>query len=403
MKPALNLLVLASYFKGERFMRQAHARGARVYLLTVEKLLAEPWPRDVLEDVFAQRGGVGSGGPDLRETIATVSYLARSLRIDRVVPMDDFDVETAEAVREHMRLPGMGDSVARHFRDKLAMRVKALELGIPVPSFVPIFSHETVREFIGRVPPPWMNKPRSQAGATGIAKVESAEELFKLLEAQGDQQSFHLLESYLEGDVYHVDSLVSDGNVVFSECHRCGTPPFNVAHGGGIYSSVTVERGSDEERALKSLNKKVLTGFGLVRGAAHVEFIRGAKDGEFYFLECAARVGGVHIGDLVEASTGLNLWAEWANLEVDDGARPYELPRVRKDYAGLLMTLARQERPDTSAFDDPEVVFRSKEPYHAGLIVQSSQHARVQALIDEYVARFRTEFFASLPAAMYAR
>jgi hypothetical protein len=371
-----------------------------VYLLTVEKLLSEPWPRDALTEVFAQRTE-GKNLPTLKETIATVSYLARKLRFDRVVPMDDFDVETAAALREHLRLPGMGDSIARHFRDKLAMRVKAAAEKIPVPAFVSVFNHDAVREFVGKVPPPWMNKPRSQAGATGITKVKSEDELFKLIESQGDEQSYHLLEAYLPGDVFHVDSLVSEGKVVFAECHRCGTPPFNVAHGGGIYSSVTVKRASADEKALKAINKKVLETFGLVRGAAHVEFIKGAADGKFYLLECAARVGGVHIGDLVEASTGVNLWAEWANLEVDSGERAYKLPKQRKDYAGLVMTLAKQERADTSGYDDPEVVFRSPERYHAGLIVRSEDHARAGKLINSYVERFQEDFMAMLPAASH--
>jgi biotin carboxylase len=372
-----------------------------VYLLTVEKLLGEPWPRDALTEVFAQRSE-GKMPPTLKDTMATVSYLARKLRIDRIVPMDDFDVETAAALREHFRLPGMGDSIARHFRDKLAMRVKAADEDIPVPAFVSVFNHDAVREFVGRVPPPWMNKPRSQAGATGITKVKSSDELFALMESQGDAQSHHLLEAYLPGDVYHVDSLVADGKVVFAECHRCGAPPFNVAHGGGIYSSVTVKRDSADERALKGMNKKVLTSFGLATGAAHVEFIKGAKDGKFYLLESAARVGGVHIGDLVEASTGINLWAEWANLEIDRGERAYKLPKARKDYAGLVMTLAKQERADTSGYDDPEVVFRSPERYHAGLIVRSKDHGRADKLISSYVERFQSDFMATLPAVNHS-
>ncbi len=340
--------------------------------------------------------------PSLKDTMATVSYLARKLHIDRIVPMDDFDVETAAALREHFRLPGMGDSTARHFRDKLAMRVKAEEEDIPVPAFVPVFNHAAVQDFVGRVPPPWMNKPRSQAGATGITKVKSADELFKLIESQGDDQSHHLLEAYLPGDVFHVDSLVADGKVVFAECHRCGAPPFNVAHGGGIYSSVTVVRDSADERALKAINDKVLTTFGLTSGAAHVEFIKGAADGKFYLLECAARVGGVHIGDLVEASTGINLWAEWANIEIDSAAGiPYKLPEARKEYAGLVITLAKQEHPDTSKYDDAEVVFRSPERYHAGLIVRSKDHARTGKLIDGYVERFESDFMAIVPAATH--
>ena len=63
------------------------------------------------------------------------------------------------------------------------------------------------------------------------------------------------------------------------------------------------------------------------------------------------------------------------------------------------MTLARQEHPDLSAYDDPEVVFRAPEKNHAGVIVRSDKRERVEALVAQYSERFRQDFFASLPAA----
>jgi len=389
----VQMLVLASYFKGERFMQQAHARGARVWLLTVERLLGKPWPRGSLVDVFAQ------GDESTREqTIRTVSYLARSLRFDRIVALDDFDVETAAALREHLRLPGMGDTTARYFRDKLAMRVRARDEGIPVPDFVHVLNHDALREFMQRVPAPWMFKPRGEASATGIIKIETEEQLWRTLDSKGDDQSFYLLERYLPGDVFHVDSVVADYEVVFQECHRCGKPPFNVAHGGGIFTTSTVERGSADDQELVRLNMAVLETFGLRRGVSHVEFIKSREDGKFYFLEGAARVGGAHIADVVEASSGLNLWQEWANLEVDDEQRPYHPPKVYEDYAGVAITLARQEHPDLSGYNDPEIVLRPAEEHHAGLVIRSKDHARVQSLLESYQERFLQDFCASLPA-----
>lgn len=389
----LNMLLLASYFKGERFIQQAHARGAKCYLLTQEKLLDKAWPREALEDVFAQRDGA-----DLTSTIHTAAYLARELNFDRIVALDDFDVETAAAIREHMRIPGMGDTTARHFRDKLAMRMKAQDEKIPVPAFCRVLNHDEIREFIQKVPPPWMFKPRSEASATGIVKVESEGQLWETIQQKGDKQSYYVLEKYLPGDVYHVDALTSERQVVFAEVHRCGTPPFNVAHGGGIFTTRTVERGSEDERALKEINEKVLKGFGLVRGASHVEFIKSRQDGKFYLLEAAARVGGAHIADVIEAATGVNLWAEWANLEIDRGERPYQLPPTRQEYAGVALTLARTEKPDLSGYNDPEVVFRTQEPHHAGLIVRSKSSERVRELLEGYQQRFVNDFLATLPA-----
>ncbi len=389
----LNILVLASYFKGERFMRQAAKRGHNVYLLTVEKLLSRPWPREILKDIFAQ-----ANESNLQHTIHTVSYLARSLRIDRLVPMDDFDVETAAALREHLRLPGMGDTTARHFRDKLAMRVKAQEEGIPVPEFVHVLNHDAIRDFIKKIPAPWMLKPRSEASATGISKIENEPQLWAEIEKKGDRASYFLLERFLPGDVFHADSIIAEKKVVFAATHRCGTPPFNVAHGGGIFTTVTVPRGSADEKALRTLNEQVLAKLNLLRGVSHVEFIKARSDGKFYMLEAAARVGGAHIADVVEASSGINLWEEWANIEIDRGEKPYKLPAVREEYGGVVMTLASSEHPDLSGFNDPEVVMRSPEAWHAGLIIRAKDHKRAQTLIDGYQERLLKGIHTSAPA-----
>jgi hypothetical protein len=385
------LLCLAGYFKGERFLRRAHARGAKVYLLTIEKLLDKPWPRDILADVFA----LPNQAPR-EDILKAVSYLARDIAFDQIVALDDYDVETAAALREHLRIPGMGDTQARLFRDKLAMRVKARDSGVPVPPFVHPVNRAAIADFLAHTPAPWMLKPRSEASATGIAKLESAEQLWAALEQRGDARSHYVLEKYLPGDVYHVDSIVSEGEVIFAAANRCGKPPFYVAHGGGIFTTRTLERGSADESALLSLNAKILSAFGHTQGVSHTEFIKHAQDGKFYFLETSARVGGAHIAEMVEAAWGLNLWEEWADLELQ--GKGYRLPPLRQEYAGVALTLARQEVPDLSAYNDPEVVYRAPEKNHAGLVVRASNANRVKELLDNYQERFLRDFTAVMPA-----
>ncbi|HEY3447246.1 MAG TPA: hypothetical protein VGK67_12815 [Myxococcales bacterium] len=390
----LTILAMASYFKGERFLQQAKKRGAKVYLLTIQKLLGKEWPRESLEDVFAQ-----NDGSTLPQTLNTISYLNRSIRFDRIVALDDFDVEVAASVREHLRIPGMGDSQARFFRDKLACRLRLRELGHLVPDFTPAFNNEVVADWIAKVPAPWMLKPRSEASATGIHKVHTPDELWKLLEAKGDARSQYHLEAFIPGDIYHVDALTCDGKVVFAEAAMCGEPPFSVAHSGGIFNTTTIERGTEEEKTLKAFNERILTSLGYQYGASHLEFIKGKADGRFYLLETSARVGGAHIAEMHEFATGINLWEEWANLEVDHAAQPYRLPARKADYAGLLMTLAKQERPDFSAYTDKEIVFRAPEASHAGLVVASPDRKRVAELVNGYKQRFVNDFMTVMPAA----
>ena len=385
-------LCLASYYKGAPFLKACHELGIRTLLLTLESLKDKDWPWDCVDERFFM--------PDLyKEPDVThaVSYLARERRIDRIIPLDDFDVETAASLREHLRCPGMGDTTARYFRDKLAMRVQAQDHGIKVPDFVGILNYEKVNEYAERVAPPWVLKPRSEAGAVGIKKVQNQDELWRYIHALGDKQSYYLAEKYVKGDVFHVDSVVFDKKVLFGRAHRYGVPPFDVWNHGGVFSSQSLDLKSDLSKRLLKLNEQMVDAMGLVRGVTHTEFIQG-EDGELYFLEKAARVGGANIDKLVEAASDVDLWKEWARLELANLRKePYKMHKTRKDNAGLLVCLARDKEPELSGFDAPEVVWKEGKDNHACLLISSPSTKRVAELVTEYTRKLQDEVLAVAP------
>ncbi|MBI2429259.1 MAG: ATP-grasp domain-containing protein [Ignavibacteriales bacterium] len=389
------ILCIASYEKGQAFLRQAKKEGWKVLLLTSKSLENADWPKDSIDDIYYI--------PDVNkewkmdDVINGVSFLARSVQIDRIVALDDFDVEKAAALREHLRVPGMGDTTARYFRDKLAMRMKAREAGITVPDFVGIINYEIIREFLSKVTPSYVLKPRLQAGATGIRKIHAADDLWKNLEELGDRQSFYLLEKFIPGEIFHVDSILVNKQILFSIVSKYGLPPMEVAHEGRVFTTCTIPIGSDDETALQQLNKSVLPSLGLLHGVSHTEYIKGKEDGKFYFLETSARVGGAHIVDLIEAATGMNLWAEWAKLEIANNYSDYKPVPLRNEYAGLIVSLAKQEYPDMSAYNDPEIFLKIKKLRHAGLVLRSEKFQRIEDLIKNYTERFYNDFFASAP------
>jgi biotin carboxylase len=389
---ALTFLCITTYEKGQEFMRECKRQGCRVLLLTAEKLRDANWPRESLHDTFYLPDEIS-----LSDIVQAVTHLARAQKIDRIVALDEYDMETAATLREHLRVPGMGLTTMRYFRDKLAMRMKALDRDVRVPDFVPVFNHTDISYYMEHVPGPWVLKPRQEASAIGIKKIHAAEELWPLLEQLGDKQSSFLLERFLPGEVYHVDSVVSENEVVFANVSKYGKPPMNTAQGGGVFTTFTVARGSEEDAGLRQINRDLISALGLLRGVAHTEFIRANADGELYFLECAARVGGAYINEMVEAATGINLWREWARIEVAGGDGTYKLPPVREEYAGVILSLARQENPDTSGYDEPEVFLRIKKHHHAGLILRSTDPQRVPSLLENYSRRFAAEFLAVEP------
>lgn len=399
MSQPVSFLCVASYFKGNDFLRGMKSTGATVYLVTSKKLEHKPWAREALDDIFyIEQGPENQWNMD--DVIAGLAWLMRTQKIDRIVALDDFDVEKAAHLREHFRLPGMGQTTCRHFRDKLAMRIEARDAGIAVPPFSPLFNDEDIRRFAATVPTPWIVKPRGQASATGMKKIHQADELWAHLESLGGERHQYLIEQFKPGDVFHVDALSEGGKVIFARASQYLAPPFDVAHGGGIFRSAIMEQGSKDEKALIDLNATVMQAFGMQYSASHTEFIRSHEDGKFYFLETASRVGGAHIAEMVECACGINLWAEWARLEYAVASKqPYKLPKIRKDYAGVIVSLTRQEWPDTSQFNDPEIAWRMTDmSFHIGFIVQSAKRARVLELLDDYAMRIQRDYHASAPA-----
>ena len=394
----LNIICLATYFKGADFIRECKARGCRVILVTKEKVLREDWPRESLDDLIAVPN---DAGPPL--FIDLLAFLARRMKIDRVIALEEFDVVTAALMREHLCLPGLSSSGARVFRDKLSMAVHSQRAGINVPEFVPLVNVEEVDEFMLRVPGPWVIKPRSDVSAIGISKVSEPREVRRAIDEMNEREnlreraSYYVLAQFIPGEVFHVDSVVNDGKVLFAGTNQYGRPPMQVAHQGGAYISRTLERGSIDEKTLLAINKKLIRSLGLERGATHAEFIKSDADGKFYFLEIAARVGGAYISDVLEAASGVNLWREWARLEIADGKAPSKISPLRKEYAGIILSLAKQEQPDTSSYVDEEIIYRVKKQHHAGLIVRSPRLERVNDLLDDYSRRFLGDFVAVAP------
>jgi len=388
------VLCISSYEKGQDFLRQCADMGARPTLLTVEKHRNGDWPRECLEELACMPEDL------TREQILnTVCWMARARRFDRVVALDEFDQETAAAVREHWRLPGMNLSTTAFYRDKLAMRTGARNAGFLVPEFCRVLNYDDLRAYMGSVPGPWLLKPRAEASALGIRKIQEPEQLWRNLDELGDRQSHFLMERFVPGDIFHVDSIVSGGRVIFSVVHQYGRPPMQVMHEGGVFTTRTVDRASREGGDLTELNSRLAPALGMVDGVTHAEYIRAHADGRFYFLEIAARVGGAFIVELVQASTGVNLWREWARLEVLEMlGSPYALPPNYEEYAGSVLCLAQTAEPDTSSFNAPEIVYRMKKHHHAGLIVRSSRPERVKELLEDYGDQFARRYLATMPA-----
>jgi hypothetical protein len=385
-------ICISNFFKGNDFLINLKNQGNRVYLITSEKLRDQPWAMDHIDEIFFMPGQDIDW--NLEDLLAGVGGLMKSNKIDAIVALDDYDVEKATYLRENLRIDGMGQTTGRYFRDKLAMRMRAQAAGVPVPAFSALFNDEEINYFADTVAAPWVLKPRSEASATGIMKVYSKEELWQKIHELGDTNRMkYLVEQFKPGAVYHCDGVNFNGKTLFSITSQYLATPMEISQGGGIFRSANIPYNSKDDKAIKKVNAQVLKAFGMKHGANHTEFIKCNEDGKIYFLETSSRVGGAHLAEMVEAASGVNLWAEWAKIE--DAlikGKEYKIPAVSKTFAGIVLTLSKYQHPDLSGFNDAEVCFRVPLDYHAGLIVKCTKHERVRELLDDYADRLVADF-----------
>lgn len=393
MENAKTFICISNYFKGVDFLIQLKELGNKVFLITSEKLRDKPWPTEFIDEIFYMPGQDTDW--NLEHLLLGVGSLMKSNSIDAIVALDDYDVEKATYLRENLRIDGMGQTTGRYFRDKLAMRMRAKSCGISNPLFCSLFNDHDINTFADSVSAPWVLKPRSEASAAGIIKVYDKESLWIHINEMGNNRFKYLLEQFRPGDVYHCDSLVLNTKIIFSITSKYLSTPMEISQGGGIFRSANIEYDSEDDLAIKAINEQVIKGFGLKHGAAHSEYIKCSDNGKIYFLETSSRVGGAHLAEMVAEASNINLWKEWAKIENSLAkATKYTLPKIKKEYAGIVLTLSKFQYPDLSSFSDSEVCFRVPLEYHAGLIVKSNSNKRILALLDDYANRLSRDFSA---------
>ena len=238
----------------------------------------------ILDDISTSRRNSDARHRESRQ------HLARGKTIDRIVALDEFDMETAATLREHLRIPGMGLTTVRYFRDKLAMRARARH-GIRVPEFVPVLNHATSAITSPTFPARGCSSRGQEASAIGIKKSTLPTNCGRCsINSATSSRSISSKSSCPATSSTWIPS--SPKTKSLRQRQPYGNPPINVAHEGGVFTTTRSRARSEPNRPCATINRELIAALGLVRGVSHAEFIRAHEDGEFYFLESAARVGG---------------------------------------------------------------------------------------------------------------
>jgi hypothetical protein len=360
-------LCIACRVQGEGFLRAAHALGVKTTLLTLDGLGGADWPREALEDLATMPEGMS-----VEQVLNTVSWMARTQRYDRIVALGTEDLLLVAAIREHMRVAGMGLTTAGYYRDRLAMRIGAREAGFAVGEFARVLHREELRVFMEQTSAPWRLLPRQRDLGWESFRIDTPDELWAVLEQLGDAQSRYLMEQIVEGERFTVASIVNDGSVVFSVALQQGQGT------EAAETLATVDRGSRDWLELTAIDAGLAPSLGMVRGIACARFVR--RGNRHLFEEIAAGPGDNGIDRVVRAATGIDLWQEWARLELADLRSENYVPGEWFEKAAGAVSWPESSQRQTR-LDAVALVERWKRAGRVSGVVRADSAAEVQATL----------------------
>ncbi|WP_234434104.1 ATP-grasp domain-containing protein [Streptomyces sp. NRRL F-5126] len=325
----------------------------------VEDLLTAAKDLDITVHLATHRDVYDRYPPELRDALAGVVFTdfrapraaleelvryAEEHRIGGVVAGWEFLSLTATRLAGRLGLPGHDVAGAEAARNKWEMALAFAEHRVPSPRSLAAVSAESAAAAVKAAgwDFPLVVKPAENAGSVGVTVVGSFAELpaaFAAARAWTAEFPYGipldtsvLVQEYLHGPEFSVESVVADGHAVHLAVTRKLTTGGDIREELGHTVPAELDAGL-RERILDTA-ERALSALGLRNGVAHTE-LKATPDGP-RVIEVGARPPGGHIVKVVEQALGVS--ETRAYLQVAVGLAPDVTPSRHEGAAIRFLT-----------------------------------------------------------------
>lgn len=259
-----------------------------------------------------------------------VNTLVNSLNgIDLLIAMSEPDLINAAKLREIYNVQGLKLKDTEILKDKIIMKSYVEQHNILTPPFIDCLNKEKIKEFLQLIGYPAILKPKREASSRGVFKVTSEKELNTILSKIPLDQ--YECEKYIEGDIYHVDGVILNDNLIFIKASKYINSCLDFKNGQAVGSVVSDNKSLNKK--IFAISKKILSALNLSSGIFHLELI--VKNNDIYFLEIGARMGGGESNVIIRDIFGVNLAECWVKIQLNEPLP--EITQINTEYGGLLL------------------------------------------------------------------
>jgi len=272
--------------------------------------------------------------------VRAVVEAARRIELDGVLTVSaDRAVPVVAAVAEALGLPGIGTDTAHLMTHKIAMRRRFAEAGIPQPRYAAVRTLREAREALDHVGVSAVLKPADSGGQRGVFRIESWDDLEAHLHAAlvESPTAEAILEEFVDGIEMNGIAVATAGAVHALTLSDRLRPP-GIGFGVGWIHVYPATIYADQLEEAERVAVHTVRALGLRDGIAFPQLI-AAPDGRVMVVECAARIPGGQMADLVRHAVGIDLIDVQLKLAVGEAlAEEDYVPRFRQPLAIRFLT-----------------------------------------------------------------
>lgn len=255
--------------------------------------------------------------------LASAIDIHKKAPIDYVLAFSEYDQDYAAVMRSSLNIKGSKIEDALLYRNKIDMKKALVDSNLKYPKYKKVNHYIEAKSFCIENSLPAILKPMIGAASEGVIKLEKIEDIPKTMDF-----SNYEIEEFIEGEIYHVDSIVSNGEFPYFKVSKYINTCLDFRNGYPL-GSVTVDN-TNFVNKVKEFTQEVCSFLNIDNQAIHLELIESNEN--LVFLEIGGRVGGGEIPFVTLKNEGVDLFDMWTKASLN-----MPINQVETKITGFLM------------------------------------------------------------------
>jgi len=262
--------------------------------------------------------------------------LAREHKINGVITNSDYPMRTASYIAAELGLVGMSQTAATIATNKLLLREVLSENNIASPKFAKVGKLEDIYYHVVDLEYPFILKPVDSSASRGVHLIESGEQIESAYNqaCENSKNGYLIMEQYIHGDEYSVESLTVNGitqTIAITAKMTTGAP-----HYVELGHIISADLDHEMQKKVEKLVSNAVLALGISNGVSHTELKINSQG--IFIIEIGPRLGGDYITtDLVPLATGYDMVGNAINLAMGLAIDSY---KNKQKYAGIAYFIA---------------------------------------------------------------